>query len=214
MSSEKEEQGKSEDSTMEIGSISFPFSEAFRYCLESIRKRFTRALITAISILLGIAFYVTIRSMNTILPNVGQQPPQAYQMMMAIIALLVCGVGIINSMLMSVTERYKEIGTIKCLGAADTSVLEIFLIEALLLGLLGGVIGAFAGWLAAVGIYGFQYGIGGVFPPDKIGIVMLQYLRYIAEAIGISAFLSVAAAAYPAFYASKLHPAEALRYEI
>ena len=135
MSSEKEVQGKSEDSAMEIGSITFPISEAFRYCIESIKKRFTRALITAISILLGIAFYVTIRSMNTILPNVGQQPPQAYQMLMAIIALLVCGVGIVNSMLMSVTERYKEIGTIKCLGATNTSVLEIFLIEALLLGL-------------------------------------------------------------------------------
>ena len=186
MSSEKEVQGKSEDSAMEIGSITFPISEAFRYCIESIKKRFTRALITAISILLGIAFYVTIRSMNTILPNVGQQPPQAYQMLMAIIALLVCGVGIVNSMLMSVTERYKEIGTIKCLGATNTSVLEIFLIEALLLGLLGGVIGALTGWLAAVGIFGVQFGIGGVFPADKIGTVMLQYLRYIAEAIGLS----------------------------
>jgi len=47
-----------------------------------------------------------------------------------------------------------------------------------------------------------------------MGIVTIQYLRYIGEGIGISAFLSVASAAYPAFYASKLHPAEALRYEI
>jgi len=214
MSSKEKKQEKAEGSAMEIGSISFPISESFRYCLESIRKRFTRALITAISILLGIAFYVTIRSMNTILPNVGRNPPQAYQMMMAVIALLVCGVGIVNSMLMSVTERYKEIGTIKCLGATDTSVLQIFLIEALLLGLLGGVIGAFAGWFAAIGIFGYQFGIAGVFPPDKMGTVMIQYLRYIAEAIGISAFLSIAASAYPAFYASRLHPAEALRYEI
>jgi len=214
MSSKEEAQGKIEDSMMEIGSIIFPISEAFRYCIESVRKRFTRALITAISILLGIAFYVTIRSMNTILPNVGQQPPQTYQTIMAIIALLVCGVGIVNSMFMSVTERYKEIGTIKCLGATDRNVLEIFLIEALLLGLIGGIIGAFAGWLTAVGIFGIQFGIGGVFPPDKMGTVMIQYLEYIAEAIGIAAFLSVAAAAYPAFYASRLHPAEALRYEI
>ena len=207
MSSEK-------TSTIEIGTISFPITEAFRYCLESIRKRFTRALVTAISILLGIAFYVTIRTMNTILPNIGQPPPQAYQMMMAVIALLVCGVGIVNSMLMSVTERYREIGTIKCLGATDMSVLEIFLIEAFLLGILGGIIGAFIGWVAAIGIYGVKFGLAGVFPPDKIGIVMIQYLRYIGEGIGISAFLSVAAASYPAFYASRLHPAEALRYEI
>jgi len=203
-----------ETSTIEIGTISFPITEAFRYCLESIRKRFTRALITAISILLGIAFYVTIRTMNIILPNVGQPPPQAYQMMMAVIALLVCGVGIVNSMLMSVTERYREIGTIKCLGATDTSVLEIFLIEAFLLGIFGGIIGSLVGWTAAVGIYGIQFGLDKVFPPDKMGIVTIQYLRYIGEGIGISAFLSVASAAYPAFYASKLHPAEALRYEI
>jgi len=214
MSSNSEGQEEGESAVTEVGSITFPFTEAFRYCIESIRKRFTRAIITAISILLGIAFYVTIRSMNTILPNVGQSPPQAYQMMMAVIALLVCGVGIVNSMLMSVTERYKEIGTIKCLGATDTSVLEIFLIEALLLGLLGGIVGAFAGWLAAVGIFSYQFGIGGVFPPDKIASVMIEYMRYIGEAVGISAFLSVAAAAYPAFYASRLHPAEALRYEI
>jgi len=214
MSSKKKAQKKEESSVGEIGSITFPITEAFNYSLESIRKRFTRAFITAASILLGIAFYVTIRSMNTILPNIGQQPPQGYQMWMAIVALLVCGVGIVNSMLMSVTERYKEIGTIKCLGATDTSVLEIFLIEALLLGFLGGIIGAFAGWIAAVGIYTFQFGIGGVFPPDNLMPTMIQYFTYIAEGVIIAGLLSVGAAAYPAFYASRLHPAEALRYEV
>jgi ABC-type antimicrobial peptide transport system permease subunit len=133
---------------------------------------------------------------------------------MVIIALLVCGVGIINSMLMSVTERYKEIGTMKCLGATDSNVLQIFLIEALLLGLLGGVIGALAGWVAAIGIFGFQFGIAGVFPAESMGTVLMSYLTYIGEAIGIAAILSVAAAAYPAFYAARLKPAEALRYEV
>jgi len=214
MSSKKKERKKEESSMGEIGSITFPITEAFNYSLESIRKRFTRAFITAVSILLGIAFYVTIRSMNTILPNIGQQPPRGYQMWMAIVALLVCGVGIVNSMLMSVTERYKEIGTIKCLGATDTSVLEIFLIEALLLGFLGGVIGAFAGWIAAVSIYSVQFGVGGVFPAENLMPTMIQYFSYIAEGVGIAGLLSVCAAAYPAFYASRLHPAEALRYEI
>jgi len=194
-----------------IGSIKFPFNEAFRFSLESIRKRFARALITALSVLLGIAFMVTILTMTTILRNVGGELPGAYQYWMVMIALLVCGVGIVNSMLMSVTERYKEIGTMKCLGATDTSVLQIFLIEALLLGLLGGVIGAFAGWAAAIGIYGFQFGAGALFPGPG---VFIEYLVYIGEAIGIAAILSVAAAAYPAFYAARLNPAEALRYEI
>ncbi len=197
-----------------VGSIKFPVSEAFRFSLESIRKRFTRALITALSVLLGIAFMVTILTMGTILANVGEQPPESYQLWMVIIALLVCGVGIVNSMLMSVTERYKEIGTMKCLGATDTNVLQIFLIEALLLGLLGGVIGAFAGWAAAMGIFGVQFGVGGILPAENLMPTLVSYLTYIGEAIGIAALLSVAAAAYPAFYAARLNPAEALRYEV
>jgi len=199
-----------------IGSIKFPISEAFRFSMESISKRFTRALITALSVLLGIAFMVTLLTMGTISTVLkGQAGLQAYQLWMAVIALLVCGVGIINSMLMSVTERYKEIGTIKCLGATDGSVLEIFLIEALILGLLGGVIGAFIGWITAIIIYGFQFGWAVVFPSDpKLSYVYVEYLYHIGRAILIAAGLSLIASAYPAFYAAKLNPAEALRYEI
>ena len=207
--------GSSEATAVEkVGTIKFPVTEAFKFSLESIRKRLTRALITALSVLLGIAFMVTILTMGTILTNVGEQPPESYQLWMVIIALLVCGVGIVNSMLMSVTERYKEIGTMKCLGATDTNVLEIFLIEALLLGLLGGVIGAFAGWVAAMGIFGFSFGIEGIFPAANLMPTLISYVTYIGEAIGIAALLSVAAAAYPAFYAARLNPAEALRYEV
>jgi len=194
-----------------VGSIQFPISEAFRFSLESIRKRFTRALITTLSVLLGIAFLVTLLTMGTILTATEREAPAAYQFWMVMIALLVCGVGIINSMLMSVTERYKEIGTIKCLGATDTNVLQIFLIEALLLGLIGGVIGAIVGWVAAIIIFGIQFGWAAVF---GTAAAIAQYFLYIGEAIGIAGLLSVAAAAYPAYYAARLHPAEALRYEV
>jgi len=213
-SNAKAQQKGKNTAPVEVGSIKFPITEAFRYSLESIKKRFARALITALSVLLGIAFMVIILTMGTILPHAGQRPPEEYQLWMVIIALIVCGVGIVNSMLMSVTERYKEIGTVKCLGATDTNVLEIFLIEALLLGLLGGVIGAFAGWISAVAIFGFQYNVAAVFPPDELATVFAAYLTHIGESIGIAALLSVAAAAYPAYYAARLNPAEALRYEV
>ena len=206
------EQKPQNEASVKIGSIKFSIDEAFRFSLESIRKRFTRALITAFSVLLGIAFMVAILTMGMILPLIDQTPPPQYQTWMAIIALLVCGVGIVNSMLMSVTERYKEIGTIKCLGATDTNVLQIFLIEALLLGVLGGVIGACAGWGATTVIYMINQ-------PQYVGRILdasnlVSYFTYIGEGIGIASLLSVAAAAYPAVYAARLNPAEALRYEV
>ncbi|MEM2029325.1 MAG: FtsX-like permease family protein [Candidatus Bathyarchaeia archaeon] len=199
---------QSEPAIGEVGSIKFPISDAFKYCLESIRKRFTRTMITSLSVLLSIAFLVSLLTMGEILQRIGGAPQQ-YQIWVAIIALLVCGVGIVNSMLMSVTERYKEIGTIKCLGATDSAVLEIFLIEALLLGLIGGAIGAVVGWASAVIIYYAQYG-----PLVFFEGAMIRYATIIGMAIGIAALISVVAAAYPSIYAAKLKPAEALRYEV
>ena len=198
---------KSEPAIGEVGSIKFPITEAFKYCMESIKKRFTRTLITSLSVLLSIAFLVSLLTMGEILRQLGAGAEQ-YQIWVAIIALLVCAVGIVNSMLMSVTERYKEIGTIKCLGATDGAVLEIFLIEALLLGIIGGIIGAIAGWVVTLAIYSAQ-GLNVFFEG-----ALLSYVRIIGMAIGISAFISITAAAYPAYYAAKLKPAEALRYEI
>jgi len=192
--------------------IIFPIGEAFRFCFESIRKRFTRALITALSIVLGISFMVTLLTMALILNKIGEAGGggiQAYQYWMAAIALLVCGVGIVNSMLMSVTERYKEIGTMKCLGATDGNVLEIFLIESAILGLLGGLIGSVIGWLVAVIMYGFQFTF-----PVVFSVPMLAYLYEIGRAIVVALGISVVAAAYPAWRAARLSPAEALRYEV
>jgi len=189
--------------------IIFPISEAFRFSIESIRKRFTRALITALSIVLGISFMVVLLTMAAILRIVGGGGVEAYQYWMAIIAILVCGVGIINSMLMSVTERYKEIGTMKCLGATDGNILEIFLIESALLGLLGGVIGSVIGWLAGVLINGLQLGWSVVSQ-----VSMSTYLYNFGLAILVAFGVSIAAAAYPAYVGAKLSPADALRYEI
>lgn len=190
--------------------IIFPFSEAFRFSLESIRKRFTRALITVISVVLGIAFLVWLMTWSAIVGASGAGGGLAYQYWMAVIALLVCGVGIINSMLMSVTERYKEIGTMKCLGATNGNILEIFLIEAMLLGLLGGIIGALVGWLVAIVALASTLGWAAVFFSGAMSI----YLMTIGEAIIAAIGISVLAAFGPAFDAARSNPADALRYEV
>lgn len=194
---------------MEVGEVKFPLSEAFRFTIESIRKRFTRAMITAISVILSVAFYGATRSMGVIYAELlpGSATIQVYQIVMAVIALVVCTVGILNSMLMAVTERTKEIGTMKCLGAMDSHILTIFLLEAAIIGLLGGLIGGVAGLVVGIAsTWGQVAGLG--------SLPLLGLILTLTESLGISILLSIGATLYPAYYAAKLNPAEALRFEV
>ena len=205
----------------EIGEIKLPLSEAFRISLENIRKRFVRAAITTASIVLGIAFMVSILLMAQI-QQVAQgttEAIKAYQYWLLFISLLVSGVGITNSMLIAVTERYKEIGTMKTLGALDRHILIFFLLESIIIGSVGGLVGYIVGLIAGV-VYGYmQFSATDVsialtspittISPGIPGVVSL-FIVSIILAVG----LTMAASLYPAYRAAKLNPADALRYEI
>jgi ABC-type lipoprotein release transport system permease subunit len=112
-------------------------------------------------------------------------------------------------MLISVYERYKEIGTMKCIGALDQHILMLFLVESAIQGLSGGVIGYFMGVITALISAGFTTGFDIIFktPPS-------QLLLYFFGATFLSIFLSIGASLYPAWRASRLNPVEALRYEL
>jgi putative ABC transport system permease protein len=130
----------------------------------------------------------------------------------AAISLLVGGIGVLNIMLVSVTDRTREIGTRKAVGASDSAVLIQFVIEAVALAGTGGVLGVILGVAINLAIR--------VAAPllDKSGGVFSSFspvlsIGPILVAFAISLGIGVIAGAYPAWRASQLKPIEALRYE-
>ena len=119
----------------------------------------------------------------------------------AAISLLVGGIGIMNIMLVSVTERTREIGIRKSLGARTGSILLQFLAEAGIITLLGGIIGIILGVLGAMGICS----IANMTPSISVGTIMVASIF----SCGIGIFFGI----YPARKAARLSPIEALRHE-
>jgi putative ABC transport system permease protein len=119
----------------------------------------------------------------------------------ALVSLLVGGIGIMNIMLVSVTERTREIGVRIAVGAKPRNILEQFLIEALSLAVAGGLIGILIGLLSAQWL------------ASSFGWPMLVRPEIILVSVGFSAFVGIVFGLYPAFKASRLDPIEALRYE-
>lgn len=119
----------------------------------------------------------------------------------AAIALLVGGIGVMNIMLVSVTERTREIGTRKALGATTNMILLQFLIEAVLLSVIGGLIGLFIGAVLS-SILG-----------NVLGLVPQITFGTVAGVLGFSIAIGVFFGLYPARRAANLNPIDALRYE-
>jgi putative ABC transport system permease protein len=119
------------------------------------------------------------------------------------ISMLVGGIGIMNIMLVSVTERTREIGILKALGAPRQYILMQFLIEAVLLAVMGGMIGVVLG-------YGLGLGIGKLIPnfPDPV----VPWWAVLG-ACGFSGLIGMVFGILPASNAANLAPIDALRYE-
>jgi len=203
--------------------------------IRSLQVRFFRSLITVMSLVLAVAFLAFTlmghdvamgllasgqSSLQSELVKAGfdlapGRYPGSYEVAasakdrwIVILSLLVCAVGIVNAQLMAVTERFREIGTMKCLGALDSFVLRLFLLEAGMQGLAGSLVGALMG-----GITGVLVGM------MRFGVPALTYLRFedVAASMGWSVLvgfiLSLVGVSYPALVASRMPPVVAMRAE-
>lgn len=117
------------------------------------------------------------------------------------ISLVVGGIGIMNMMLTTVTERTKEIGLRKAIGAKEKDINRQFIIEAVMLTFIGGLVGVIIGWLLS-------------FIVSYLGIIQTKVSLFsIILAFGVSAAIGIIFGYYPAKRAAKLNPIDALRYE-
>ena len=131
---------------------------------------------------------------------------KSMQLWLISLSLLVCVVGIANAMLMSVTERFREIGTMKCLGALDSFIIKLFLLESTFQGAAGTLVGIVIGLLLTLLLAFIDYGMFVVdyFPVGGI-------LESALAAIVAGTLLSLMGAMLPAYKAAKMEPVEAMR---
>ena len=205
--------------------ISLPLTEAIKIAFRSLKIRFWRSLITIGGIFFGIAFLMSIltsAAINEALLEGGSSQVRALleqkgtdadtgtqQIWLVTLSLLVCAVGITNAMLMSVTERYREIGTMKCLGALDKFIVKLFLLESAFQGLVGSLGGVILGCLFMLLSSMTSYGMEplSVFP-------IIDILTFGMYSLGAGLFLSVVGAMYPSYRAAQMQPADAMRTEV
>ena len=128
------------------------------------------------------------------------------------LALFVAAIGIANTMVMAVYERTREIGILKAVGASPGDIRRLFVAEAALIGLLGGIVGTVAGWLLGLGLNAgiLAYMRWQEMPVEGTFFVVTGWL--VALALGFATVVGLLAGLYPAARAARLDPLEALRH--
>lgn len=172
--------------------------------LSSLRLRIGRTVLTLLTVAACCAFLLFLLTVPI------SEDPADRQMwgLMITLSLLVSVAGVLNTMLMSVTQRYREIGTIKCLGALDTFVLVSVMVESALLGLAGALVGILFGTLLSFLMGLVMLGSGAL---EAVYWSGFWWKSGLAALVGLC--LTSFGAAFPAYVAAKMPPVEAMRGE-
>ena len=208
--------------------IKLPLRQSLRMTKNSIFIRLGRSVITSLGIFLGVAFMCSVLTSSAVMAGASKLPDftlaikadpsvAARNIWTVVMALLVATVGIINAMLMAVTERYKEIGTMKCLGALDSFVVKLFVLESGMLGFLGALAGAIVGTGFAILLSAAKFGwaaVGATGPALTIRHHPISLIWALIGATLLGTILAVLAAIYPAWRAARMPAAAALRVEV
>lgn len=196
---------------------------------QSIRVRIVRSLLVTSGIILALAFltyillssalqeYICTNASEDLLEHlrragkliIADADAKIQTRWMVGLALLVSLVGVLNAMLLSVTERFREIGTMKCLGALDSLIVKLFLLESTFQGIVGTALGIIVGIILTLvegmNIYG-------------AALWNLIPLSAVIETIGIcfiaGTALTIFGALYPAWVAARMEPVDAMRMEV
>jgi ABC-type antimicrobial peptide transport system permease subunit len=209
--------------------VVLPFRQVVRISFNSMMVRLSRSLITTATLALAIAFVAYIWSgyeiLNSVWPHIdstlqedvlssgydmidGQFGSSPKDLWLAILSLIVCVVGIVNAQLMAVTERFREIGTFKCLGALNSFVVRIFVLEGIYQGLFGGFVGGILGILVSTLTLSLKLGWCAILYWPVLGMLLT-----IGWSLLLAALLSLLGVMYPALVAARMEPAVALRTE-
>jgi len=186
----------------------------FKISVSQIKRRFTSSILQVLTIAATAAFLTFVLGEIVVIRLIKDMPtavtvPEGklvHMLWILGISLLVCTISNVTSMLLSVSKRFQEIGTMKCLGAFDQTILVQFLMESLMLSFVGAAIGAVLGggfsFLSNIFIYGTMI--------ITIKFILIMVLNVIITLL-VVVFLGFCGASFPSWQASRMLPIEAIR---
>jgi putative ABC transport system permease protein len=213
--------------------VVLPWRRTMEICVRNVRHRIGRSMLTFTCVAVVVAFFASSLGFQDVVSSlmksedvhvkavlekagvsaadvVGLKKHRDQRIWLMTLSGILCLVGITNTILMSVTERYREIGTLKCLGALNTFVVRLFMIESLFIGVLGSFAGAVAGFLLGL----VQAGASFEFGLLTAGRCLHALAISMPASVGLGTIVTVLAAVYPTYVAARMKPVEAMRAEV